>query len=340
MLNNKRRFIYMIIAGIIISMLLDLVVQYPADNHAKIYDFLISIFITILAWEGNLRIDTWMNAKLPWVEMPGKRLLIHFPTSMIYTSTVIYFPMVLFHIYVCNLPGSQDDRGFMATTIVIGILISVIILAIEISTQFFAQWKQSMLEAEKYKTESVQAQLQNLKNQINPHFLFNNMSVLSSLVYKDQDKAVDFINQLSKVYRYLLDNRNSELVTLESELEFIKSYNYLLQIRFDKNLVFKTEIRSDKMAMLIPPMSIQMLIENAIKHNEISEALPLTITIESEDNTIVVSNNLQLRINQEVSSKSGLQNIKDRYKFYSEKVVIVNQDTTSFTVTLPLLNSK
>lgn len=340
MLSNKNRFIYMIIAGIVISMLLDLVAQYPADNHLKIYDFLISIFITILAWEGNLRIDTWMNSKFPWVIQPAKRLLIHFPTSMIYTSIAIYFPMVLFHIYVCNLPGQKDDKGFMLTTIVIGMLISVIILAIEISTQFFKQWKQSMLEAEKYKTESVEAQLQNLKNQINPHFLFNNMSVLSSLVYKDQDKAVDFINQLSKVYRYLLDNRNSELVTLESELEFIKSYNYLLQIRFDTNLIFKIEIRSDKMAMLIPPMSIQMLIENAIKHNEISEELPLTISIESEDNNIRVTNNLQLRSNQETSSKSGLQNIKDRYKYYTDKLVVANQDTTAFTVTLPLLNSK
>jgi len=337
MRNNNIRFIYMIIAGIAMTLLLDSVVTYPADNHPKIYDYLISIFITILAWEGNLRIDTWMNSKFPWVIKPGKRLLVHFPTSVIFTSIAIYFPMVLFHIYVCNIPSSGEDKTFMGITLVIGVLASVIILSIEISTQFFRQWKQSMIEAEKYKTESVQAQLQNLKNQINPHFLFNNMSVLSSLVYKDQDKAVDFINQLSKVYRYLLDNRNSELVTLESELEFIKSYNYLLQIRFDTNLIFKIEIRSDKMAMLIPPMAIQMLIENAIKHNEISEELPLTISVKSEDNKIVVSNNLQLRSNPETSSKSGLQNIKDRYHFYTTETVEVNPTTTAFTVKLPLL---
>ncbi len=340
MRTNKSRFIYMIIAGIVISLLLDLIVLYPEDNHLKIYDFLISIFITILAWEGNLRIDTWMNSKFPWLIKPAKRLLIHFPTSMIYTSIIIYFPMVLFHIYVCNLPGPKDDRGFMATTIVIGILISVIILAIEISTQFFAQWKQSMLEAEKYKTESVEAQLQNLKNQINPHFLFNNMSVLSSLVYKDQDKAVDFINQLSKVYRYLLDNRNSELVSLENELAFVKSYNYLLQIRFDKNITFNINIDDKKLSMLIPPMSIQMLIENAIKHNEISDALPLTISVQTIENTLIVTNNLQLRTNPETSSKSGLQNIMDRYHYYTEREIEVIQDKNSFIVKIPLLNSK
>ena len=87
-----------------------------------------SIFITILAWEGNLRIDTWMNTKFPWVLKPGKRLLVHFPTSMIFTSVAIYLPMVLFHIYVCNMPASGDDRAFMLTTIVIGILIYMFVL--------------------------------------------------------------------------------------------------------------------------------------------------------------------------------------------------------------------
>ncbi len=340
MRNKKSRFIYMIIVGFFISLLLDVIIPFPKDDHSKIYDFLISIFITIIAWEGNLRIDTWMNNHIPWVEQPGKRLLVQFPTSLIYSFIAIYIPMLVYHMYVCTQANPTDKTGFMITTIVIGTLISVIIISIEISTQFFAKWKQSMLEAEKYKTESVQAQLQNLKNQINPHFLFNNMSVLSSLVYKDQDKAVDFINQLSKVYRYLLDNRNSELVSLENEIVFIKSYIYLIQIRFDKNIIFNIDIKENKLVMLIPPMSIQMLIENAIKHNEISEELSLTITIQSNESELIVKNNLQLRSNQEVSSKSGLQNIKDRYKYYTEKLVVINQDATSFTVTLPLLNSK
>lgn len=340
MRKNKLRIVYMVIAGIAISLLMHSIVPFPEHAHNRLYDFIISIVITVIVWEGNLRIDNWLNINFPWVEKPIKRISIQIPGSLIFSSFAIFLPMLFYNTYVCNLPNESNKQVLLFTSSVIGMLITVIILSLEISTQFFAKWKQSAIEAEKYKTESVQAQLQNLKNQINPHFLFNNMSVLSSLVYKDQDKAVDFINQLSKVYRYLLDNRNSELVTLENEMEFIKSYNYLLQIRFDTNLIFKIEIRSDKMGMLIPPMSIQMLIENAIKHNEISEELPLTISIESEDNTVVVKNNLQLRNNQEVSSKSGLQNIKDRYKYYSEKLIVVNQDATSFTVTLPLLNSK
>ncbi|MBK6833091.1 MAG: histidine kinase [Bacteroidetes bacterium] len=120
----------------------------------------------------------------------------------------------------------SDERKFMMTSIVIGVLISIILSTSSIGAQFFSKWKNPLVEVEHYKSETLQAQLQNLKNQINPHFLFNNLSVLSSLVYKDQDKAVSFISQLSKVYRYLLDNKETELVTLENELTFIKSYTF------------------------------------------------------------------------------------------------------------------
>ena len=196
-------------------------------------------------------------------------------------------------------------------------MMSILLLSIEISTQFFRHWKNSLVEIEKYRAESLQAQLQNLKNQINPHFLFNNMSVLSSLVYKDQDKAVEFINQLSKVYRYLLDNQNNELVTVEEELTFIRSYIFLLHIRFDQNLIIKTEVKKEDRTWLIPPMALQILIENAIKHNEASSEHPLAISIISEDEKLVVENNLQLRSQHEPGSKTGLENIRARYKFFT-----------------------
>jgi LytS/YehU family sensor histidine kinase len=228
----------------------------------------------------------------------------------------------------------------MMTAVVLGVLISISILSIEISSQFFSHWKKSLVEVEKYKTESLHAQLQNLKNQINPHFLFNNMSVLSSLVYKDQDKAVDFINQLSKVYRYLLDNRNSELVTLDQELVFIRSYTYLLQIRFDTNIHFEFDIEDSKRNLMLPPMALQILIENAIKHNEVSSEQPLTIAIIVTDHFLQVRNNLQLRVNKETSCKTGLQNIKDRYQYFTDTPVEVIQNTNAFIVKIPLLKAQ
>jgi LytS/YehU family sensor histidine kinase len=179
-----------------------------------------------------------------------------------------------------------------------------------------------------------------LKNQINPHFLFNNLSVLSSLVYQDQDKSVEFINQLSKVYRYLLDNQSSELVTVEKELVFIQSYIFLLHIRFDRNLHILTDIRKEDLGRFIPPMALQILIENAIKHNEASSEHPLSISVVSDGEQLIVTNNLQLRPQHEPSSQTGLQNIKDRYRFFTETPVAVLENELSFIVKIPLLSTR
>lgn len=338
MRQSKKRFIYMVIVGILISFLLDFVMQNKIQHQNKFFDLLTSILITIIVWEGNLRIDHWMNLKFPWVSSPAKRILFHLPVSMLYSAFTIYISMLGFNKYVCSFPDSAKN-AFMLTSVVIGVIVSITILSVEVGVQFFNHWKTSLVEVEKYKTESVQAQLQNLKNQVNPHFLFNNLSVLSSLVYKDQDKAVDFINQLSKVYRYLLDNRNSELVPLDEELKFIYSYVYLLQIRFDTNISFIIDIPPQQRRLYLPPMALQILLENAIKHNEISSEQPLRVNITGGDNQLEVKNNLQLRINHEPSSNSGLKNISERYKYYTDRPVEVIQDTQFFIVRIPLLQN-
>ena len=338
MRKNNSRFIYMIIVGIGISFLLHFINKQAEENHNVFLDFLTSIVITILVWEGNLRIDSWLNIKFPWVGNAGKRIIIELLSSMIYSAVVIYCSMLFFNQFVCPLPVASKE-AFMATAMIIGVMVSFILLTVEIGSQFFSNWKASLIEIEHHKTEVVQAQLQNLKNQINPHFLFNNMSVLSSLVYKDQDKAVDFINQLSKVYRYLLDNKDKELVSLEDELTFIRSYTYLLQIRFDTNIKFDIQVENNVLQKLVPPMAIQILVENAIKHNELSEALPLTVSIKNRGDVLEVTNNLQLRTNTEPSSKTGLKNIKDRYHYFTSEPVEIIERTSAFVVKIPLLKS-
>ena len=329
----------MIIVGVMISFLLEYIVKPPVREHSKFFGILTSVIITILVWEGNLRIDHWMNLKFPWEKKPVKRVLVQLPVTMVFSAFLIYLSMLGFDEYVCKMPVSSKAT-FMSIAVIVGVMVSIILLSVEIGIQFFGNWKNSLVEIEKYKTESLQAQLQNLKNQINPHFLFNNMSVLSSLVYKDQDKAVDFINQLSKVYRYLLDNKDNELVTLEDELTFIESYTYLLKIRFDTNIKFEVEVGEDSLRKLLPPMALQILVENAIKHNEISEEQPLTVSIRIKDEMLQVSNNLQLRINSEPGCKTGLKNINDRYNYFTAIPVEVIQNQTSFIVKIPLLNSK
>jgi two-component system LytT family sensor kinase len=338
MRHNRNRFIYMVLTGIAISLLMHAVVPYPQNDHNRIYDFLISIIITVIVWEGNLRIDNFLNEKLPWQKNAGKRILVQLPLVLVFSCLAIFLPMIIFDKYVCAI-SKVNQATLMLSSLVLGLLISIILLSIEISTQFFSQWKKSIVEVEHYKAESAQAQLQNLKNQLNPHFLFNNMSVLSSLVYKDQDKAVEFINQLSKVYRYILDTKNHELVALEEELKFIKSYTFLLQIRFDKNIVFIFDIPDASEKLLMPPMALQLLVENTIKHNEVSAELPLHVKISANEKELSVSNNLQLRTVNEPSSHTGINNIKERYKFYTTQLVEVINDGKTFTVKIPLLHS-
>ncbi len=331
----------MIILGVIVTLALNAFIPGKTLMEASFKDFVVSIFITVIVWEGNLRIDQWLNRRYPWITMPVRRILIHLLLSVGYSAFFIFLASYLFNLVSNEIP--VDGPGFWQVTLaILGILVlmSIILLTIEVSTQFFRHWKHSLVEIERYRAESLQAQLQNLKNQVNPHFLFNNLSVLSSLVYQDPDKSVVFINQLSKVYRYLLDNQNSELVTVDEELNFIRSYVFLLQIRFSPNLSINIDVRNEDLSRMIPPMALQILIENAIKHNEVSSGHPLTILIISGDEKLVVSNNLQLRTLHEPGSQTGLANIRARSGFFTAAPVVVTQDSSNFIVKIPLLIKK
>lgn len=336
MRHNKYRFIFMILLGACMTLVLKKLVYTMPQDHSIIFDFAISILITILVWEGNLRLDAWLNQKVPWMSNPKKRLLYQFFISTIYSSISIYSLMTLYDSIFCNL--GLEQHQILEKSLTISITVSLLLLTVEISYQFFKNWKNSLLEIEGYKAASAQAQLQSLKEQINPHFLFNNLSVLTSLVHKNQDKAVDFINQLAKVYRYLLESKNHELVTLQDELTFIDSYNYLLQIRFDKSLSFQIEINEKYKHSYLPPMCLQMLVENAIKHNEVSIDYPLHILIKTDEDYLIVSNNLQKRTQSEQSSKTGLKNIEARYEFFTAEKVLIRETEAKFEVSLPLIS--
>jgi two-component system LytT family sensor kinase len=191
---------------------------------------------------------------------------------------------------------------------------------------------------EKYKTQSAHAQLQNLKNQISPHFLFNNLSVLTSLVYSEDRKALNFIDELSKVYRYVLENKNVELVTLDKELDFINHYIYLLNIRFEGNIVFTINIEDEKKLLYLPQMCLQILIENTIQHNETSKAKILRVNLYIDNNILVIENNIQIRRDKIESSGTGLKNIQSRYSFFTDEKVEIFSDGQLFKVFLPLLS--
>ncbi|GAB3270745.1 hypothetical protein GCM10027347_41630 [Larkinella harenae] len=194
------------------------------------------------------------------------------------------------------------------------------------------------VKGEQLKQEAVQSQFLALKNQVNPHFLFNSLSILSSLVETNTKLSVQYINRLSKVYRYILEQRNAERISLKSELEFVDSYLFLLNIRFaDKLKVVIDMPESDKTRYGIAPLTLQLLIENAVKHNQMSSEKPLVVTIQKVDDYLVVRNGIQLRPQTEGSTGLGLQNIIGRYKLLTDKPVVVDRQADGFVVQIPLL---
>jgi sensor histidine kinase YesM len=195
------------------------------------------------------------------------------------------------------------------------------------------------LRNEQLEKENFKAQYETLKSQVNPHFLFNNLNVLSSLIYRDQAQAAQFLNQLSVVYRSILDNREKELVTLNEEMELMNAYLFLLKTRFRDSIRFQTDIPFALYEYELPPLVLQMLVENAIKHNVATLQKPLLIRIVAQDHgSIAVINNLQPRPDGAVSTKVGLSNIRNRFKYFTNQPVEVSQTGGEFKVVLPLLN--
>lgn len=337
----KNRFFYIVLISLVIAFLIHGLVPVPKEGKIEngfFYSILLTIGITFFVWEGNLRIDRWMNKIFPWDKKPVKRAVSQSVINVTYSIAIILTGTTSFNYFVCKFSDVTKDKMNNAG-IIIGALVTLILMSIEVGSQFFNKWKLSVAEVEKYKKESVEAQLENLKSQVNPHFLFNNLSVLSSLVYKDQDKAVDFINQFSKVYRYILDHKSKELIELEAELKFIESYCYLLKIRFGEGIKFNFNVPPEKLQLLLPPMALQLLIENTIKHNETSIETPLHVDIYTKDDYLIVSNNLQVRHLNEESSRTGLKNIMSRYRHYTKMEVHINTSEKIFEVQLPLLKS-
>jgi two-component system, LytTR family, sensor kinase len=204
---------------------------------------------------------------------------------------------------------------------------------------FFEAWKKSFVQAEKLNAQVMAYKYEVLRNQINPHFLFNSFNVLSDLVYEDQETAVKFIQQLSKLFRYVLDSREKELVKLSDEMEFVRSYFYLLKIRLENRLVYEIDVQTEPSEMIVP-VSIQMLIENAVKHNEVSTAYPLKIRIVKKDNSLTVTNSVKPKPADIESTRLGLGNLQQQFAFFTNDELEIAKSETEFRVSLPVIHQK
>lgn len=296
-----------------------------------------SVFWLLLS-HGNSAISIWLDNRISWLHHPVKRLILGVSGLVIYTSLasiLVYAIFMVFYLekeFVTLL--SKDWMSFLKFPLLITFFVSLVIQG----RHFLLSWKQEAINVEKLKNQNLSSQFESLKNQVNPHFLFNSLNALSSLVYKDQDKAVAFIRKLSEVYRYVLDNQMEEVVQLKDELDFLKSYVFLNKIRFGDNLnVEIADFEGSMNHMMVPPLSLQMLVENAVKHNVISKASRLNVKVFEEDGYLIVSNNLNEKRAIEKPSGVGLKNIESRYGFLTQSPVFIEKKEDQFVVKVPLL---
>jgi two-component system, LytTR family, sensor kinase len=219
-----------------------------------------------------------------------------------------------------------------------GLIMSFLCLSIYENIYYHKQLQDTILEKEQLAQANLKSELAGLRSQINPHFFFNSLNTLMDIVSEDATLATKYIQNLSKIFRYVLDASKHQLVTVKEELDFIKSFSFILLERFKGNLEIQIEVPDDCESCHVPPMSLQMLIENAIKHNVISSAHPLKIEIYVDDEEyLIVKNNLQLKTQIHGSTGIGLENIKRRYQYLTNKPVIHSSGNNNYVVMLPII---
>ncbi len=300
-----------------------------------VINFTYSGFFWIFLWKGSESIVALLDAVYTWLEHPFRRFILSAGFIVVYTTIVVFLMDLVYDVFVFGLPISEAFEELNGAPLISTIFITLGINAFMHGRAFLLEWRQLSVDMEKLKTEQVSTQYQSLKNQVNPHFLFNSLNALTSLVYDDQDKAVEFIRKLSQVYRYVLDKKDEELVPLEDEISFMKNFIFLQKIRFGDNL--KITLSNNSEDGSLPPLALQILVENAIKHNVVSEKHPLIIDVKISDGYCHVENTIKEKLDKD-STGIGLSNLIARYQYLSKKEIRVENDGNRFLVKLPILH--
>jgi hypothetical protein len=306
-------------------------------NQIKVFAAatLITLAVTYLLSQLQIALSNKMRKRYPAYEQSYRRI---FTWSFLILPLTPVVLILLFLLYRgIHFPAALQDDGWK-WGILVGFIADVIGVAFNEGIYTFSIWKENIQEAEQLKKANLQTQFEGLKNQVNPHFLFNSINTLSSLIHEDKARAEKFIDEMSNVYRYLLRNNEEELVSLSTELKFINSYYHLLKTRYGNAIGMKISIDKSLENYLLPPLTLQLLVENAVKHNNVLKDKPLLIEIyDSKNGWLTVKNNLQKKTTKVDSSKVGLNNIKEKFRLLNQPEVQVTETATDFTVRIPLI---
>lgn len=333
-----KRLAFAFLAGITGALMLEVVFGLQYRNYVLFQSwqtYLSAIAMAVVFIELSRLLYRYLDKHSGWDRRPVHRFFLQLLFFGL-AGVVIFNGLRLGIIYIFKL------RQFILLSDELSIAIFVILVVLALNVIDFGmmlldQWRYSLAEAEKYRKESAEFEFEMLRAQINPHFLFNSLNTLSSLVYEDPDKSAEFIRRLSDVYRHVLDSRQKELIPVSEELAFTDSYIFLLMLRFDHKLEVSVRLEEALNNRLIAPLTLQLLIENVVKHNIVSDKKPLRIDIYQDNGYIVVENPLQAKAVEEKGSGMGLRNIASRYRAVCGKEVVISNENNKFTVKVPVI---
>ena len=301
-----------------------------------IITFVASLFFSTCDWLINRFILIHLRKMYPCLKDSIKRVTLLFIGTLITVTLVDFLGVSIIASLTEKVSYDFQDR---ARSLVVIFFLTTMTIAIYEAIYFFVLLKKSVKEEEQAKQAIIQAELDTLRNQAQPHFFFNTLNTLRDIIDQSpKEDAKQFVDKLSEIYRFLLESGNTNLISLEAELKFAKAYIHVQSERFGNNLKLNWNIPKTLENKMIAPMSLQLLLENAIKHNVISRAKPLDINVNGQNDFILVTNKIQKKSTQLPSTKMGLKNIEKRYALISDRSVEIVNDGNRFSVALPLLN--
>jgi sensor histidine kinase YesM len=340
-ISKKIRDSYFKMAGIPVTVFFVTFSYNFFDVYKKInwsgYDYMFFIAVAIIMWLVNVKIHYILRSSIYSIKKIPIRLLARYGTSML-LSFILSFVLLTAWNYL--LHDKLYDSRIILVLQVLMVLISLQVSSIYEILYLNKERESDLVKIERTERLKIQAQLDGLKSQVDPHFIFNSLNTLSYLITQSQESAKLFNDTLAKVYRYILIKKENDLVQLKEEIEFTSNYFYLLKIRYRDGLKMVIEI--DDIASenyLLPPLSVQILIENAIKHNHFTEKLPVTISIKIVRDCVTVTNNRRVKQFDIQTSQIGLKNLGERYKLITGQSIDISAEKDIFKVVLPILKT-
>ena len=309
------------------------------DSHLGIR-FLYTILYSVSLGYSNQLVFIYLDKIFVNERFSLKRMLVGFVSSFIVTLFVIFLLRIFQDVVIEGNSFAQYWANETLANYVFAIVMTFIILLCFYAFYIYKAYSDSKVKEQKIIAGTASAQFESLKNQIDPHFLFNSLNVLSSLIEENPDNAQRFTTSLSKIYRYVLEQKDKELVSVSEELTFAKTYMNLLKMRFENSITYDIPTDFNNEDAKVVPLSLQLLLENTIKHNVVSEQKPLHIKIYIENNYLIVENNLQKKEVLQDRRGVGLQNIVNRYGLISERKMLIEESATFFKVKIPILTKQ